>query len=283
MAKVLRVVVVLLLLLGIASLVLGWMLFEERETIKSRIQTLERAHMDMARRLTDPRDPHIEAIPERLDGDALKDVERMADQLSLLDGIARNRLDELFDTRGTLQTTREELAETRNVLAETRRELSAARDQIASLERNVTRLEGDLAQARQTIRDREETIAARDAQIEEMDGRIAELTEEADDLRQRIAVLERWRPADAADLTRPVPIGLSGSVILVKPEWDFVILDIGSDAGLQPNAELLVHREEALVGRIRVVSVRDHIAVADVQRDARVEPLQEGDTVFYGG
>ena len=44
---------------------------------------------------------------------------------------------------------------------------------------------------------------------------------------------------------------------------------------------MLVHRAEQLIGRVRIVDVRDHMAIADIQRDWVSAPLQEGDRVFY--
>ena len=259
-------------------------LFGQREQLKGRTQKLEDGLVRVSEQLTAPQDPHIEAIPQRVDIAALKEYERMDGPIRLVETLVSNRREELFGTREDLEQTRDTLERTRTELAQTRRDLEQARERIASLQEDIQRKDRQIAGLEQDVRDRDDTIAQRDSTIEDLRDQVADHRETIEDLEHDIARLERLIPEDEmVGTTARIPAGLSGSVILVDPDWNFVILDIGTEAGLLPNVELLVHREEEFISRIRVIAVRDHIAVADIRRDSKITSLVEGDRVFFPG
>ncbi len=284
MGKVVRIFIILLFILSIAALVMEVQLFGQREQLKGRTQKLENGLVRISEQLTAPRDPHIEAIPQRVDINTLKQYEQMDGPIRLVQTLVDNRTEELFGTREDLEQTRDTLERTRNELAQTRRDLEQARDRIARLQEDIQRKDRQIADLEQTVRDRDDTIAQRDSTIEELRDQVADHREKIEDLEHDIARLERLIPEDEMIGAAPrIPAGLSGNVILVDPEWNFVILNIGTEAGLLPNVELLVHRDEEFISRIRVIAVRERIAVADIQRDSTISSLAEGDSVFFPG
>ncbi len=74
--------------------------------------------------------------------------------------------------------------------------------------------------------------------------------------------------------------GLFGKVLIVNPEWNFVVLDIGSERGLVPAAEMLVHRSDRLIGRVRITSVDEEMAVAEIMGDWEERTIRSGDLVI---
>src|SRR6056297_2455156 len=133
MTKLLRPLIILMLLLSIGALVLGILLFKQRELLKGRAQKHADAAVALAEKLTAARDPFIDPIDKKLDANALVNFQQMDSELETLSAIVGTRLDSLFDTGQDLKDTRDELAKTRDELARTKEELQAARDEIARL------------------------------------------------------------------------------------------------------------------------------------------------------
>ncbi|MCF7837634.1 MAG: hypothetical protein K9N49_03305 [Candidatus Marinimicrobia bacterium] len=275
MGKLLKPLVVVLLLLSIGALVLGGMLYGKREVLKKRTQLLQDSADTLARNL-------------RFEGfrrDQLQDLETLRQPLALLEVHADNQYLELQETKADLARTREELAQVKEELAQTRAELTRAQERIAALEAEIQRKDVELAQARAQIETLEREQRVLQVEVEELTARLAAAEEAAREDQDTIAALENTiaQMADAlGELPQPpMPQDLKGQVLFVNPQWNFAILDIGSEDGLRVSAELLVHRGDQLVGKLRVTDVRKHMAIADLLLDWQQEPLQEGDHVFF--
>ena len=79
--------------------------------------------------------------------------------------------------------------------------------------------------------------------------------------------------------------GLRGTVLAVNSAYNFVVLNLGGRQGIEPNAEMLVLRDGALIGKIRVSSVEPSTAIGDIISTslARGVQVQPGDIVVYAG
>ncbi len=283
MAKVLRVFVILLFLMAVGAAVLEYMLFEQRNERKNSVQTLEKAVMDVAQTLTAPKEPYIEAIDQKISANGLMNSATMGSQLRVLEALADNRYEQLFTTKDDLKKTQDELAKTQQELAQTKQELDTARKEIAALNERLVQKEAELAQAQQKIGTIEGQIAELGRTIETQKAQIAKLENEKvelNDENQRLEV-ELARYLNDPTIVKQMPKGLSGKIVVVNPDWNFVVLDIGTKEGLVNNAFMLVHRADQLVGRVRITNAQEHMAIADIQTDWVAGPLQEGDNVLY--
>jgi hypothetical protein len=83
----------------------------------------------------------------------------------------------------------------------------------------------------------------------------------------------------------PRRTGLRGTILAVNQAYNFVVLNLGARHGVESNAEMLVLRDGALVGKIRISSVEPATAIGDIITNslARGAQLQPGDSVIYGG
>jgi hypothetical protein len=59
------------------------------------------------------------------------------------------------------------------------------------------------------------------------------------------------------------------------------VLDIGSDSGLVRDAQMLVHRADKLIGKVRITNVQKSMAIAEIMMDWEQSPVREGDYVLY--
>ncbi len=282
MGKVLRVFLILALLVSIGALVLEVIMFRQRQELLVRAKTLREGFARISQKVSAAREPFVEALGEPLSPAGLATTAAMAAPLEGLKSNVAVRCDQLHQTRDTLKLTRDELTATQQELARTRQELDGARQELAMLNEQLAQKEAQIAQARQELNELSSQIDELNRQVDEQKGQIATLEKE-----KKVLLEEKQRLEDALAPFLPPPLPsrdlakhLRGNVMIVDPQWNFVILDIGKEHGLQKNTVMLVHRGEEMVGRIRISDVRDHLSVGDVERDWLRQPVQPGDRVF---
>ena len=274
MAKALKPLIVVLLVLSIVSLVLGIMLFTKREMLKGRTQKHEQAIAGIAEKLR----------YENLNKEQLKVYEQMQSQLDPLVAFADNRYEELQNTKKDLELTRADLAKTQDELATTKTALAASEQQVAELTTTVEQKDAEIAQLKGRADQLEQDKANLQLQVDDLNSKLVKSEEDMRDLQDQVATLEKIVKEIDAQRTGAVGFikpGLSGKILVVNPSWNFVILDIGSEAGLVPTAEMLVHRNDNLVGKVRISSVRKNMSIAEIMRDWEKAPIQEGDYVLF--
>jgi multidrug efflux pump subunit AcrA (membrane-fusion protein) len=90
---------------------------------------------------------------------------------------------------------------------------------------------------------------------------------------------------EAVRETGPRRTGLRGTVLAVNQAYNFVVLNLGTRHGVESNAEMLVLRDGALIGKIRISSVEPATAIGDIITNslARGAQMQPGDNVIYAG
>lgn len=278
MSKAIKPLIVILFLLTAFALYLGIELFGQREKIKSRVVTLEKSAVQVANNIR----------YEGLNANSLKDHTMTANQLKPLEVAANLQYEELVDTKDVLKTTEEELGQTKETLASTERELEekkteivqlnddiqAKDNQIATLESDVSTLETEKTEMAGKIDALNEEIVAKENELIDAQAEYASLQEAYDEAVKDFYDSQR---ADGSVLT---PSDLAGQILSVNAEWNFVILDIGSEQGLKANAEMLVHRSKDLVGKVRVSDVKDEMAVAEILNDWEQLPIRAGDAVI---
>jgi cell shape-determining protein MreC len=81
------------------------------------------------------------------------------------------------------------------------------------------------------------------------------------------------------------PPGVHGTVLAVNQAYNFVVLNMGDRQGVVPNSEMLVMRQGALIGKIRISSVEPTTSIGDIITNslARGVQVQPGDIVVYAG
>jgi hypothetical protein len=79
--------------------------------------------------------------------------------------------------------------------------------------------------------------------------------------------------------------GVRGTILAVNQAYNFVVLNLGGRQGVEPNSEMLVLRDGALIGKIRISSVEPTTAIGDILSSslARGVQVQRGDLVIYAG
>lgn len=132
---------------------------------------------------------------------------------------------------------------------------------VANLQEQLLDAQAQLAESRQIGHSLEARLAAKDSEL-------AELREETN---------RRQRQQMAANLT--------GQILAVNRNWNFVVLSIGDREGAVVGGEMIVARNNAAVAKVRITAVEPTTAIADVipGSTAKGVLVQPGDMVIYPG
>jgi hypothetical protein len=196
-------------------------------------------------------------------------------------------------TNKELKTTKDELATTTAKLTETQGELDAANAKNADLDKQNTDLTDKLTkmtaradaaeqkleqwrelpppeQIKGIIADLEKTRKARDAMIAENKLLYALYTD----------LDTKWNRIFGSD-TPVVMSGLKGTVLVVDPKYDFVVLDVGDEQGAKERGEMMVNRNGKLIGKVRITTVQKDRSIATILSEWKRGQVMEGDQVIY--
>jgi cell shape-determining protein MreC len=123
-------------------------------------------------------------------------------------------------------------------------------------------------------------------QLDSAEKEKAFLSEKLQDMQERAdQPKQEKKRREAVRETSPRRTGLRGTVLAVNQAYNFVVLNLGTRHGVESNAELLVLRDGALIGKIRISSVEPATAIGDIITNslARGAQMQPGDNVIYAG
>lgn len=289
---IMRSLIILLFALSVTALVLGIILFKQRETLKGRAQKLETAVKQVAATLEKDDNSDVKLT---LPDDQLKTYRAKRGGAPTMDGPLSQMVTAAQSQLTRLNDTRTELANTKTTLSNTCETL-----------KNTS---NDLVTAQGTIKEQNDTIEARNATISEREASIQKLEKEKTDLLANIETMKQQTDdleaenrdladanaalqAKAAELDKminpelrkaAIPKGQLGIVAFVNPEWNFVVLRVAPEntKNITPDLELLIHRGDRLVGKARVQAVVDNLIVAELVNDWQQMPCAKGDYVMY--
>ena len=71
----------------------------------------------------------------------------------------------------------------------------------------------------------------------------------------------------------------NGHILVVNRKFDFAVVDLGTDNGLQPGTGLGVYRGGKLVAMLEVEKVHSNMSAAKIPPEWKGSAVKEGDTV----
>ena len=278
MGKLLKPLVYILFLLSVLSLVLGINLFNKREIYKGRDHKFTQAVNEFSQNIR---------YEGKIDSTQLGDYAGMDVPLKSINAAGANLYANLQDTKQELDVTKQDLTQTKEELStETARADSA---------------ESEVESKKQIIAQQEDTIADKEAKVEDLTSQNEEAQVEIEGLNEQVVDAgDKYRDLQAdheslkqqydeilATTSDPgsdpvVPKGTAGEIVFVNPDWNFVILDIGKDKKLLPGAVMLIHREDNLIGKVRISDIiKEDMCVALIDQDWTQKSVKKGDHVFH--
>ena len=291
MAKLLKPLVVIVLLVSIAALVIqAAVLFPKRTLIKERTQKLENGLERVVGTLKGQQSLLSEEAKAQASfsvnnlkiGDKL-DLPRLDTELNRANQVANAVLEGWQFTQTDLENTRQDLENTRAELESTKAQLEDARTQIVQLNETIRAKDQELVEKSNLIAGLEDEKSSLEAQVADLNTQIAGLQDQVAQLEEDKSVLEVQLEKCDKELHKEITMkpGTTGTIVYANKDWNFVVIDIGSNEGVQSTAEMIVHRGDEMIGKIRISAVRDDVAIAEVLTDYQKATVKEGDNVLY--
>jgi hypothetical protein len=186
-----------------------------------------------------------------------------------------------------------ELAQTQKEKADLQTKLDDNQKEIASLQirgeeagKNPNASTADSPDATAPAADLQSQLADLRNQLDSAEKEKAFLSEKLQDMQARAdQPKQEKKRRETFREAGPRRTGLRGTVLAVNQAYNFVVLNLGTRHGVETNAELLVLRDGALIGKIRISSVEPATAIGDIITNslARGAQMQPGDNVIYAG
>ena len=208
----------------------------------------------------------------------------MDESLHQLTSAARDQLTRLNGTRTVLAETKQTLAETRSELKTTQDELASARNDISLLQDTVAAKDMEIAEQEVAIQGLSKEKEILIAQAEEIKVQLEDLEVQNRDLIDQLAEIQIHQEQIAQKPEeRTLPKGHQGRVLLINPEWNFLVIGLTQESlkTMSPDVEVLIHRADQLVGKGRINTITDNMAIAEIINDWQQMPPQKGDYVIY--
>ena len=305
MSAFLKVMVVLNLLLAVGAAVLSWLIFDQREIFKERLQTLEAHAPAMAKALewgkfdtTDFADEpekwgnwpnENNKDPARMKTD-IQDYRVLGDGLKAMESIAADRVELMKINRAELDMMIARLTDTNRTLTATRVDLDNTRDELTNMTNQKNDLDDKLKAEQEMVRNLEtekQTLQADlNTKVEENSKLNADLAGTQKKLEDTEAELfktdEELRTCLAGqdgDIINKVEV--AGKVLAIEPQWNFVVFDLGRKQNVQINGEAMVHRNEELVGKINVNQVEESVSIGTIDKSWSLGSVKVGDEVIF--
>lgn len=194
--------------------------------------------------------------------------------------------------------TRNELEAASKELEDTKTQLGAASTRLQDQEKRANKFAEDLTRTTEERNEAQRELAQWRALgltpdvIRAQNENLQRVTRERDAFTEENKILARNVNQLQAELSRytgdrepevKLPAGLKGQVVAVDPNWDFVVLNIGSDQGVLERGRLLVNRNGQLIAKVQITKVSANRSIANLlpeYRQTGVE-VKEGDQVLY--
>ena len=181
-----------------------------------------------------------------------------------------------------------ELAQTQKEKADLQAKLDENQKESASLQMRGQEAEKDpnASTADNPAADLQSQLDDLRRQLDSAEKEKAFLSEKLQDMQERADQPKQERKRrEVVRETGPRRTGLRGTVLAVNQAYNFVVLNLGTRHGVESNAEMLVLRDGALIGKIRISSVEPATAIGDIITNslARGAQMQPGDNVIYAG
>ena len=185
-----------------------------------------------------------------------------------------------------LAQVQKEKADLQSKLNENQKESASSQTPPSDIEKNSNVSVTDTPATASPAADMQSQLDDLRRQLDSAEKEKAFLSEKLQDMQERAdQPKEAKKRREAVRETSPRRTGLRGTVLAVNQAYNFVVLNLGARHGVESNAEMLVLRDGALVGKIRISSVEPATAIGDIITSslARGAQMQPGDNVIYAG
>ena len=257
----------LAILLLVLAAFFGFLNSQKMKTLRATVATAQPARDVAERRIREKLNPSA--------GGAAEDQDNVAK--------AENRA---AKAEAELAKIQKENADLQTKLDGNQKEIAALQTPVQQAEKNPNASTADNSAATAPAADLQSQVDDLRRQLDSAEKEKAFLSEKLQDIQDRAdQPKEGKKRREPVRETAPHRTGLRGTILAVNQAYNFVVLNLGTRHGVESNAEMLVLRDGALVGKIRISSVEPATAIGDIITSslARGAQMQPGDNVIYAG
>ena len=150
-------------------------------------------------------------------------------------------------------------------------------------------LEEQVAKLKREVEDFKAKLADREDQIAKLKDDLAKMTAERDQLKKQAELLSMPKseykdvnaPVEAIEKMEEVKVEITGKVLIVNEEWNFITMDLGKDQ-VVPGLKMAVNQNGSYIATVKITKVEDRVCCAEVV-SGRVADIKPGAVVFYSG
>jgi hypothetical protein len=206
---------------------------------------------------------------------------------------------ELTRVEEDLIAVQEEHRRTTTLLQETRRMEAELQQVVTERDDTIVTLTAELESTQQERGQLKQLTKRLESKAQQLQGRLTLIEQENADLELQLdgtgssVTLDRLVVGPTGDapfvggVIVPAPILeetrsgilLTGRILVVNREYDFVVINMGKASGIHMGDEFDVMRGSQMLGRVKVEKLYEALAAAAMVGDTNKEQLREGDTV----
>ena len=273
MSKLSKFVVFILILASVASACLGLWIQQKRQVDQRQLAAIEES---------------VKKAPPPITytGDIRKDASQLSPAVA-------NLVTELSQAQAHSEEAKTRITELENELQAAKAnaerlviENTEASKQVKAINDQLIEARAELVPLRAKAKETEDLLAGRSIQslLDEITRLQGLLTLAAQASPPTGAPQAGTAAAASSQATSPspaLPPGAKAKVLAVNKVWNFVVLNMGREAGLPANAELPVYRGNQMIGKVRTVSVEAKTAVADILPEYKGAGITVGDIILF--
>lgn len=198
-------------------------------------------------------------------------------ELANLKRAIQNKLDraqlELIQVKDQAKLLGQELAERKRAYQRTLDELEKRQTQVKRLEKELT-----------NERNQRQSLNLAFAQLKQnytsLEERLGEARLKAEVLHKELKQPPALEGVELKKIVvKPRNYKLSGTVLAVNKEFNFVVIDLGLEEGIKAGDEFLIYHDSQEIGKIRVEKVHDLMSTASVLFGSQQDKISEEDIV----
>jgi len=213
----------------------------------------------------------------------------------------QQRLNEMRDAKQTIEDTlvraKDQLEQATAQLDRERQEKETLARSVDERQREIDRISKDLEQIRTERTTLSTQVTELKTQQQAMQQELAKVQQAKADLESKTTTAERPSVnldpvvvsgagaygdpgASFSDLPLSQPKGVSsvqGQVVVVNRDYDFVVMNLGRNQGLEIGQEFQIMRGGEVLGRVKVEKLYDELAAASILPESRKDAIKEGD------
>jgi len=219
-----------------------------------------------------------------------KDLEERTVEVAKLNGDVKMQKDAVEVKKGEIKAAEQKIATANAETESIKKDLENQKSQARETQEKLSKVSRDLDEKKVEIEKFTKDFEGMNA--DQIKAKLKEFADEKASLEQEKKIITEQITKQSANIkdleekikrlqNKTVVTGLTGHILAINTEWNFVVLDIGANQGVVEEATAIVYRDGNLIGKVKITSVEPSISIGDILPEWKKADVQEGDSVVF--